>query len=301
MGLQDTFDHALASLNEAGLDDAYWPVASGFIDEACGATGNSLVVGHGFGDNVEIHFARICRHGERREDFERSYFTQTHWRDERLPRLRLLPDSKLVHVTELFSEQELKTSMVYNQRLPLSGAQNGLNARLDGPDGSRIVWTVSDPVDAAGWTSSRLEVIRSLLPHIRQFVRTRLALSSAGALGASLAQLLSGKGIGVIHLDHRGRILNANDRALDVLRHGDGLFEDRGSLHARWPSDNSRLQRMLQESLPRSATPAKGGSMTLRHTSGRSRLDVHVAPSSRWPPASGRWGASALLLILDGH
>ena len=71
------------------------------MDDACGATGNSLVVGYGFGDDVDIYFARICRDGERREDLERSYFAQTHWRDERLPRLRVLPDSKVVHVTEL--------------------------------------------------------------------------------------------------------------------------------------------------------------------------------------------------------
>ena len=301
MSLQDTFDRALACLNEAALDDARWPAAAGFMDDACGTTGDSLVVGHGFGGDVEIYSARICRRGERREDFERSYFTQTHWRDERLPRLRLLPDSKVVHVSELFSEQELKTSVVYNERLPLSGAQNGLNVRLDGPDGSRIVWTVSDPVDAAGWTSSRLEVVRSLLPHIRQFVRTRLALSSAGALGASLSDLLSGKGVGVIHLGRQGRILNANDRALEILRRGDGLYEDGGSLHARWAADDDRLQRLLQESMPRSATPAKGGSMTVRRTSGRSRLNVHAAPLSLWSPAIDGWGASALLLIAEGR
>ena len=301
MGLQDTFDHALAHLNEAALDVVHWPAAAGYMDEACGATGDSLVVGHGFGDDVEIHFARICRRGERREDFERSYFTQTHWRDERLPRLRLLPDSQVVHVSELFSEQELKTSVVYNERLPLSGAQNGLNVRLDGPDGSRIVWTVSDPVDAAGWTSSRLEVVRSLLPHIRHFVRTRLALSSAGTLGASLSELLAGKGIGVIQLGRRGRILNANDRALEALRHGDGLFEDGGSLHARWPADDDRLQRLLQASLPRSPTPAKGGAITVRRASGLSRLNVHAVPSSLWPPTFDSRRASVLLLIVEGH
>ena len=301
MSLQDTFDRAVAYLNEAALDDAHWPVAAGFMDEACGATGNSLVVGHGFGDDVEIYFARICRLGKRREDFERSYFSQTHCRDERLPRLRLLPDSKVVHVTELFSQQELKTSVVYNERLPLAGAQNGLNVRLDGPDGSRIVWTVSDPVDDAGWTSLRLGVVRSLLPHIRHFVRTRLALSSAGALGASLSQLLSGKGIGVIHLDGRGRILNANDRARKILRRGDGLFEDGGSLRARWPADDARLQNTLQESLPRSATPARGGSVTLRRTSGRSRLTLYAAPSSMGPPTFDSWGPSALLLIGEDH
>ena len=70
MSLQDTFDRALASLNDAALDDAHWPAASGIMDEACGATGNSLVVGHGLGYDVEIYFARVCRGGERREDME---------------------------------------------------------------------------------------------------------------------------------------------------------------------------------------------------------------------------------------
>ena len=300
MSLQDTFDRALVSLNDAALDDAHWPAASGFMAEACGATGNTLVVGHGFGDEVEIYFRRICRRGERREDFERSYFTQTHWRDERLPRLRVLPDSKVVHVSELFSEQELKTSVVYNERLPLSGAQNGLNVRLDGPDGSRIVWTVADPVDAAGWASWRVEVVRSLLPFIRQFVRTRLALSFAGVLGASLSNLLADKGIGVIQLNRRGRILRANDRALDILRSGGALFEEKGVVHARWPGDDTRLQCMLQELLPLVGGPARGGSMALRHGSGRPRLTLHTVPSSLYPPAFGNGSSSALLLIVEG-
>ena len=301
MSLQDTFDRALVSLNDAALDDAHWPAASGFMEDACGITGSTLVVGRGFGDDVEIYFRRVCRGGERREDFERLYFTQSHWCDERLPRLRALPDSKVVHVSELFSEQELKTSVVYNERLPQFGAQNGLNVRLDGPHGSRIVWTVADPVDAEGWASWRVEAVRSLLPHIRYFVRTRLALSFAGVLGASLSDLLAGKGIGVIHLNRRGRILNANDRALDILRSGDALFEEKGTLHARWPDDDTRLQRMLQELLPLVGGPARGGSMALRRGSGRPPLTLHTVPSSLHPPAFGNRSSSALLLIAEGY
>ena len=300
MSLQDTFDRVLASLNDAALDDAQWPAAAASMEDACGITGSTLVVGRGFGDDVDIYFGRICRLGEGPEDFERSYFTQSHWRDERLPRLRVLPDSKVVHVSELFSEQELKTSVVYNERLPLSGAQNGLNVRLDGPDGARIVWTVSDPVDAAGWASWRVDVVRSLLPHIRQFVRTRLALSFAGVLGASLSNLLADKGIGVIQLNRRGRILEANDRARDILRREDGFFEERGSVRARWPGDDTRLQRMLQKLLPLAGGPARGGSMALRHGSGRPRLTLHTVPSSLFPPAFGNGNSSALLLMVEG-
>ena len=301
MSLQETFDRALVSLNDAALDDAHWPAASRFMAEACGATGNTLVVGHGFGDQVEIYFARMCRGGERREDMERSYFSWSYWTDERVPRLRVLPDSKVVHVSELFSEQELKTSVVYNERLPKFGAQNGLNVRLDGPHGSRIVWTVSDPVDPDGWTSSRVEVVQSLLPFIRQFVRTRMALSFAGVLGASLSNLLADKGLGVIQLNRRGRILDANDRARDILRRGgNALFEEKGALHARWPGDDTRLQRMLQELLPLAGGPARGGSMTLRHGSGQPRLTLHTVPSSMNPPAFGNGSSSALLLIVEG-
>ena len=40
--------------------------------------------------------------------------------------------------------------------------------------------------------------------------------------------------------------------------------------------------------------------MTLRRT-GRPRLTLHAAPFSLHPPSFGSWGASALLLIVEGR
>ena len=96
--------------------------------------------------------------------------------DERLPRLRLLPDSRLVPALSLFTEEELKTSVVYNEALPLADCRNGLNVRLDGPEGSRICWAIADPVEGDGWSVTQVESIQRILPHIRQFVRVRQAL-----------------------------------------------------------------------------------------------------------------------------
>ena len=76
--------------------------------------------------------------------------------------------------------------------------QNGLNVRLDGPNGSRILWTINDPIDTDGWSSDQVESIRRLLPHIRHYVSMRHALAGAGALGASLDELLATTGSGVI-------------------------------------------------------------------------------------------------------
>ena len=80
--------------------------------------------------------------------------------------MRTLPDGKIVRVAELFSEQELKTSRMYNEALVRFEGQKGLIVRLDGPLGTRIVSGIAGPVDASGWSSSRIDMIGRVLPHL---------------------------------------------------------------------------------------------------------------------------------------
>ena len=146
MSQQDLIDRIVASLNEAAFDDARWPATSALIDDACRMKGNMLVHGEGqTQDDVEIFLARFCYRGQRRHEWEREYFGVYHPMDERVPRLRQLPDRRLVHVRSLYTEQETKTSPTFNEAMPRAESQNGLNARMDGPDGSRIIWVTADP------------------------------------------------------------------------------------------------------------------------------------------------------------
>ena len=155
MSYQDTFEHILAALYDAMLDDARWPAASALIDEACGITGNDLMVGEGPKDDVQADFVGVYCRGQRREDLEREYLENYHPTDERVPRFRQLPDSRPTHVTDLYTAEELKTSPTYNEALARAGQQDAVNTRLDGPDGSHIAWALGDPVDSDGWGSSR--------------------------------------------------------------------------------------------------------------------------------------------------
>lgn len=111
------------------------------------------------------------------QDLERGYFDDFYARDERVPRLRQALAGQLVHVPDLYTEEELKTSPAYNEGARRLGSQNGLNVRFDGPDGLQIVWASSDPVAADGWQSSQLDLIAHLMPHLRQFVLVRQALA----------------------------------------------------------------------------------------------------------------------------
>ena len=290
----------LASLHQATLDDAKWPTTSALIDDTLGAHGNSLVFGDGRSeDDVRIFLARFFYRGERRADWEREYFDVYYPLDERVPRLRHLPDSQVVHMTDLYTEQERKNSVAYNDVLARGYVQNSLNVRLDGPEDSRIVWVINDPVDGNGWPSARIDMVRRLLPHLRQYVWLRQALAEAGALGASLAGLLDKTEAGIIHLDGRGRIVEANDHARDFLRDGDAICDGDGSLRARFPDDDAVLQRLLGQALPRFGGRGASGSMMLRPAAAVPGLVLHVNPVASGETDFFSRRIAALVLVVD--
>ena len=54
MSNQDAYQRILASLSDAMLDDSHWPATSALIDEACGLTGNAVLVGEGPKDDMRV-------------------------------------------------------------------------------------------------------------------------------------------------------------------------------------------------------------------------------------------------------
>lgn len=300
MSPQDLFERILASLHEAALNDARWPAASALIDELCGSKGNLLVSGDGAArDDIDIFFARFCYRGQLHAEWQREYFEVFHPLDERIPRLRHLPDSRVVHASSLYTEEEMRTSVAYNDALSRSDTQDSLNVRLDGPDESRIVWVIADPTDSDGWSSSQVEMIQRLLPHIRQFVRVRQALVDSRVLGASLAALLENRRCGVIQLDFHGRIVAANDRARDILRKGDGLSDQRGFLHASTSLDNAALQKLLASVLPPFDGQGASSSIMVTRPETAPRLAVHVSPVGDERKDLRTSRVAALVLIVD--
>ena len=291
MTRQELFDRLLSTLHGSALGDTPWTAASKLIDEFCATKGNHLVFGDGtVVDGIDIFFAEFCFRGQRDEEMERLYFGTYHQVDERLPRIRDLADSELVHVPSLFTDEEKRTSAMYNEALVLGKARDGLNVRLDGPAGSRIVYTVSDPVDLDGWTTERRATVEGVLPHLRQFVRVRHALTGARALGASLTDLLDNLRVGVIQIDRRGRVAAANDRARALLHNGDGLQDADGRLGASLPGEDVVLQRLIGEALPLLGGTGAGGSMVVTRVRDVGRLALHVTPV----PGHSTIGALAL-------
>ena len=299
MSDQDAFERILAALYDAMLDDTRWPATSALIDEACGLTGNALLVGEGPKNDIQILFVGLYYRGQRRTDLEREYLEVYHPINECIPRLRQLPAGHLVPFKDLLTAEELKTSRTYNELFLRGKYQNGLNVLLDGPGGSRMTWGLGDPVASDGWGSSQITMVRRLIPHIRQFIRVRQALVRARAGDTTVTTLLDNPRIGVLHLDRRGRIIEVNDRARSLLRQGDGLSDRDGVLRAREASDRLRLDRLVASALPASGAVAVSGSMLLRRSSGLPPLVVHVKPVAVPQPDYGARHVAALVLIVE--
>ena len=299
MGDRDAFEGILVALHEATLDDRRWRDVSALMDDACGITGNDFLVGEGPADDVRALFIGACWRGQRREDLERDYLENYHPTDERVPRVRQLADGRIAHATDVYTAEELKTSPTYNEMMARAARQNGAIVRLDGPDGSHITWSLGDPVDSDGWGSSRIAMVEALLPHLRQFVRIRQALVRAKARETTVTALLDNARIGVIQLDRRGRILEVNDRARSILRHGDGLSDRDNMLRARTPADQIRLERLVGAALPASRGAAVSGSMLLRRSTVLPPFVVHAKPVDVPQPDYGARHVAALVLIVE--
>ena len=150
----DAFDRILASLHQAALDDAHWPVTAALIDQACGAAGNALMVGEGSGDDERVLFGQFLYRGESRPDLAREY-AEVYYPDDEAPRrLRELPAGRLFPTSDLYTEEQLKAlfSVNYFCRLTATifagSARRGSRSRSAASGESS--WTAGTPPSRPG-------------------------------------------------------------------------------------------------------------------------------------------------------
>ena len=275
----DLFRRTVALLQMAALKDGYWLSAAARFNEATGTRGHALGFGAvNPGGEADMFLLRFVFRGQRREDWERVYSRNYMLRDERWLPWSQLPSGEVVPTRDLLTESERKTSAVYNELLSDMQALDGLTVLLNGPPGTRVGIASADPIETAGWSSDQVEMIKRLSPHMVHSICVRQALVDARAHGETLLGLLDNTRTGVIQLDRRGRVAEANDIGRDILRQRDALIDPGGFLRAARQAENAELHRLLADALPPFGGQAVGGSMVIRRASPSKTLIVHVNP-----------------------
>jgi len=299
MTREDRFSRLVEHMYKAALTEGRWGSVAGLVDDVTSTCGHSLTyVEVGPGGQSDIWLSHFFVGSERREDLRQRYFGDYFSRDEAIPRLAGLRDGELVHKSDLYTDLEKRKSPVYAFRTR-HRTEDGLFMAIDGLDGTAIVWSCGNPTERGGWGHDQIKTIKRLAPHIRQFSRVRRAMAAADALGASLATLLENKRLGLIQLDGRGRILEANDRARDVLLKRDGLRDDRGVLVALHKGENDELQRLLAQVSPAFGGQGTGGSMKITRAGARAPLVLEIHPVQAMTTNQCMRQVRALVLVVD--
>ena len=297
---QDRFEITLASLYEAALADVNWVSAAALVNDMIRTGGHGLSYGDPCrGVEPEVFLHRLFVGTERREDLEQLYLRDYFRRDEVILRLYGLRHGELAYKSDLYTDQEKKTSAVYNEFRRVNKSQNGLFMVFDEPDGCAIVWSIGNSVERGGWGHDQIQAVKRLAPHIRQFVRVRNAMANARALGTSLTELLENGRSGFIQLDRRGWILEANDRARAILLERDGLCDEEGVLAVGIQAEDAELQRLLAQALSPYGVQGAGGSMKITRRKGRTPLVLEIHPVREMGTGYGAREVGALVLVVD--
>ena len=279
MATEDRFGQVLEHLYRAALGDVTWASAVGMMNDLIRTNGQSITyVDVGPRGEPEIHQSRFFVAAERRDDLRQLYYRHYYWRDEAIPRLAGLDDGELAWKSDLYTDMEMKTSAPYNEFRVANKTQNGLFTAIHGLDGSAIVWSCGNSTEREGWGHDQVRVIGLLAPHLRQAARVRRVMADTRALGASLAGVLENGRMGLIQLDRRGRIIEANDRARDILLKRDGLCDGGGMLTSGHAGENEELQGLLARALPRYGVQGTGGSMKITRRMTRTPLVLEIHP-----------------------
>ena len=298
MERHEAFDHVVAALHEATIDDTRWPAASALVDEALGICGNGLLVGRESGNRLEIFSAAFYVRGRRRKDLEPLYLKGCNYPDGSAGKsLRRLPGTEMTRFAELWSAGDMTSPQADGQERPPIG--NGLPACMDGRGEWRVLWVLAGPVRPGGWDKARLELAERLVPHVRQFVRVRQASTIPGVEPSPFSGLPGQGRFGVMQVDWLGRIVDANAFARRLLRRGDLLCDRGGVVGPRRLSDAVRFQELLAGILRPVSAPAASGWMTIRHSSGRPLLILRVTPVPATPSEFRVSPVVALVVAVD--
>jgi DNA-binding CsgD family transcriptional regulator len=148
-----------------------------------------------------------------------------------------------------------------------------------------------------------LRLLERVMPHLAQAVRIHGHIACLEDERRLAWRVVDDLAVGVILLDARGRIVDVNAVARQLLRSADGIVQDRdGSLRAARPDLTRRLRKLVSDAagIAAGTGEAVSGALALARPSGLRSLQLLVAPVTgeerrRW----GRARASVVVFVTD--
>lgn len=217
---------------------------------------------------------------------------------DRLKRLRCLGDVRPGEA--LVPEEELVRTEYYNDYMKPQNVHYSLGVAFHFVEGFHIHLGAVRSRRAGGFGPAEREIAEALAPHVGQAVRLRARLARERCRVQALEEVADALPFGVLHLDAKGKVLEANRRGAEILRASDGLKTVDGRLEADTWVDSRALSLLIGSAAKPAAGVKPGGAARISRPSGARPYVVNVFPlNPARLPGSGPECPAVILLISD--
>lgn len=176
--------------------------------------------------------------------------------------------------------EELAGSEFYNDFLRRGGILHGMFGVVENDPGRRLGSLSLYRGAAAGeFQPAELQVLESLMPHIRRAFRLHIKFSELDARTKATETILNQLSTAVVFVGASGEVLLMNRQAEELLRARDGLITLQGKLCATAREESARLQAAVAAAVRtgNAAGSSASGTLLISRAKGRP-LAVTVSP-----------------------
>lgn len=283
------------AIYDAGVDARRWPEVCARIAQCIGATyvnlsilANDAPLPLDRWDGIDAAFAR-------------SYSEHYGPLDPIVPQLRRWPAGTLVTDTMIRPQathlrSEFVQDWVRPQRIYTATFANVM--REEGTAGilGALRYT------ASFYSQGELDVLRALLPHLRNAIRVQRHTADLAASGRGPCDALDALAHGVLLVNGDARVIFANRAAEALLHAANGLRSGHDGLSAPSPATTHTLRAMIGRAVDGDARVRSGGALLIERTPPDEPLHALIAPLDtrhrpRDAPDDGR--RTAMLVLVD--
>jgi DNA-binding CsgD family transcriptional regulator len=212
-----------------------------------------------------------------------------------------LPPGKVVTQRELVPDEELLQSEYYLNYLKPIGLFHILGVDTVEPDGMQARLRAARRPDEPPFDATHKALCQKLLPHLRRAIQIHARLSRMESERDLYADAVDHLAVATLVLDEKGRILNTNSIARELLAQGDGVYVSENQLHLADRSADARLQRLVVDAIAAQRGGTTGMARALRIPRPSNRQDyglvIKPVPLSEW--AEGQASPFLAVFISD--
>ncbi len=284
----------IADFYDANLDPAYWPQALLALCEWVGADAAGFL-SHDFEKNEGRFQQVIGVAAEAQSSYRRQYVRSNPWLQEE-EHFREI--TSMVRGTAIVSRETVEASSFYRNWLKSSGLGVFMFVVIERSGSQATLLMMARHENKPDFDDATMARLEPLLPYLIRSIQAGGALRRQRNLDRAALRAIDALSIGVIVLDRRAVVLEANRFARTILDAGEGLSIVTGTLAAEIGGRRLKLRDLLVRLNDRGALmPSDEVSiLPVPRPAGQRPLTLLLAPLE--VPVDGNDGGAAALLFV---